>query len=513
MLADACATRGGIEDLISELLNPAGKVTTLHVGDYTASPTMQEFGRLMDAVIGNAEMDGKLESFGDLHKFFPYFPRGQTMPVVEIKKLAKAIGCHPALKEVSLYGLEISTKRLAQLLFPALQNIENVNLGRPGADQKRRFTPDGVQGIVDLLLNSKIKHLGIEWGGLTEDLAEVLSDGTRGNTTLVSLDLSNNKIGDWGLAALMEDEGIAGLQRLDLTGAAVELGGANGDNTEILLGGLSNLTSLCLNQNKLMEPVLEMLLTKGFCLNLKELSLEAVNLTHVSMHMVISYLHSNTRLERLDIGQNDLRGASIVSLKDALWENTTLKRLSVDHTRMGLAGLEAMAGLACTVPSLTHITASRCLAGVSGNHARLFADSIKKSPNLRFIDISGCQLQECHMQVIAQALLDTPRYEPVTVIVKGHSTAWENKANLRDALMNPGSGYRGIDVPFLKTGSSGAHVADVARKAVAKSFTDILFTFALGTAVSQGEDLAYNHTLSPEMLKMILDIYLGQSLC
>jgi uncharacterized protein YjbI with pentapeptide repeats len=500
---------GRIEDLISELRNPAGDVTTLHVRDYTASLTLQEFGRLTDAVISNAEMDGKLESFGDLHRFFPHFPRGQTMPLVEIKKLATAIARHPTLKEVSLYGLEISTKRFVQILFPALQNIEHANLGRPAADQKRRFTPDGVQAIVDLLLNSKIKHLGIEWGGLTMDSAAVLSDGTRGNTTLVSLDLSNNKIGDWGLASLIEEEGIAGLQRLDLTGAAVELGGDYPPDTEILLGGLSHLTSLCLNQNKLVDPVLEMLLTKGFGLNLKELSLQAVNLTHVSMHMVISYLHSNTRLERLDIGQNDLRGAAIVSLKDALWANTTLKRLSVDHTRMGLAGLEAMAGLACTVPSLTHITASRSLVGVSGNHAKLFADSIKKSPNLRFIDISGCQLQECHMQVIAQALLDTPRYEPVTVIVEGHSTAFANQANLRDALMNPGSGYLGIDVPLLPYRSSGAHIADVARKAVEKFFMDILFTFALGTAVSHGENLAYNHTLAPEMLKMILDIYLG----
>jgi hypothetical protein len=82
--------------------------------------------------------------------------------------------------------------------------------------------------------------------------AAAIGDALAGNSTLRSLDLSSNRVGDAGLAGLARGlrAGRASLQRLDLHANA--LGPASGGALVPVLAGCTTLTELAIDHNEIL---------------------------------------------------------------------------------------------------------------------------------------------------------------------------------------------------------------------------------------------------------------------
>nr|AAP92143.1 leucine-rich repeat protein N4C [synthetic construct] len=220
---------------------------------------------------------------------------------------------------------------------------------------------------------ARLEYLDLNWNDLTEagmkDLASVL----RSNPSLRELDLSNNKLGDAGVRLLLQgllDPGTR-LENLDLNESDLTEAGLK-DLASVLRSNPS-LRELTLSNNKLGDAgvrlLLQGLLDPGT--RLEKLDLDQTDLTEAGMKDLASVLRSNpslrelslssnklgdagvrlllqglldpgTRLEKLDLNQNDLTEADLKDLASVLRSNPSLRELSLSNNKLGDAGVRLL---------------------------------------------------------------------------------------------------------------------------------------------------------------------------
>ncbi len=204
-----------------------------------------------------------------------------------------------------------------ETLFRAIASnntVRHLELGSSSGINRNHIGPRCGPAIQALLQsNSCLQVLGISGNGLGAGPMTHLHDGLRHNTSLRTLDLSSNNLGNDGCALLVEAFQFCGLSYVNLSrnkignaGAAVLAAALQGD------------------------------------LLLQRLNLSENAVTGRGAVLLADALLVNTTLEVMDLGNNALSKSGGVAIGNCLHKNWALNSLNLSHCEIGSEGAAAV---------------------------------------------------------------------------------------------------------------------------------------------------------------------------
>jgi Ran GTPase-activating protein (RanGAP) involved in mRNA processing and transport len=272
--------------------------------------------------------------------------RDRPMTLTEVKDLADALFTNTVLQRLDLPGGFIGHKGLEVLASAIKQNpgtkLNSLDLS------SNNLGPDAEQAFADLLAaNTVLQRLDLGDNDLT---GEDLATGLKSNTGLTYLNLENNKLTPEGIIAL------AGAVKLHFT-----------------------LGSLTLTKNEIPKEaeaaIGDMLKTNSV---LTKLYLNSTGITGEELSIG---LKSNTKLNTLNLKNNNLGYDGVLAITSAIKANTGTKLtyLDLSSTNIGPDAESALADMLNAAPLQTLFLTSNDLTGTA------FAGALKPNANLHIL--------------------------------------------------------------------------------------------------------------------------------
>ncbi|XP_078251071.1 NACHT, LRR and PYD domains-containing protein 3-like isoform X2 [Rhinoraja longicauda] len=289
---------------------------------------------------------------------------GQRLTPIDCAVLSHVIRHCDTIKHLNLWDCGIQCEGL-QRLGPVLHKCQH--LGMAFND----LGDSGVKLVSAALRNTdcKIQRMWLNNVGLTDSGAEDLVSALSTNPSLTELHLSGNKLGDSGVKLVSAALGSPDckIQTLGLNNVGLTDSGA-----EDLVSALStnpSLTELELSFNKLGNfgvKLVSAVLGNPDC-KIQRLWLDSVGLTHSGAEDLVSALSTNTSLTELHLSGNNL-GHSGMKLVSAALRNPDCKiqRLWLNNVGLTDSGAEDLVSALSTNPSLTELNLSDNTLGDSG---------------------------------------------------------------------------------------------------------------------------------------------------
>lgn len=218
--------------------------------------------------------------------------------------------------------------------------------------------------------HSALQTWDLEYKSVTATGAAALGQMLAVNTTLSTLTLSRNALGDDGVAALLA--GVRGnpqpaLQSLLLTDAGIS--GAALDHFAALLElPTCSLQSLQLSFNSLEAAGTAFFDALARNTSLKKLYLKDCNLGDAHVTALGEALKLNSTLEEVDLSDNALTSAGCVALAQGLESNSALKSLTLSNNKCADTGATLLA---------QSLTANKTLANLDLSKNELTQSSIR----------------------------------------------------------------------------------------------------------------------------------------
>ncbi|XP_072893431.1 NACHT, LRR and PYD domains-containing protein 3-like isoform X1 [Hemitrygon akajei] len=278
---------------------------------------------------------------------------GMTLTPIDCKVLSHVIGFCDTIKHLDLQGCHIQCEGI-QRLGPGLHKCQELRLG------ENKLGDSGVKLVSAALRypECKIQKLGLGKVGLTDSGAEDLASALSTNPSLTELNLNDNKLGDSGVklvsAALRNPE--CKIQKLGL--GKVGLADSGAEDLASALSTNSSLMELDLSNNKLGDSGVKLVsaaLRNPEC-KIQKLWLRKVGLTDSGAKALASALSTNSSLTVLNLNENKL-GDSGVKLVSAALRNAECKIQKLELRNVGLtdSGAAVLFSALSTKPSLTEL--------------------------------------------------------------------------------------------------------------------------------------------------------------
>ncbi|KAF9556568.1 hypothetical protein EC968_008173 [Mortierella alpina] len=390
-----------------------------HYSDNYQESTAKDFQRILDAVggsfdktLGRVEVTlrsrvlaelffsalGKARSVYELDTVFDWACTASDLAVLE-----------GALKKsrVVILRLDIRRFRASNLSWTSAQNAVLFRI--KGLPNMRILHVVLSKDVVKLLSNqpktsSQLCKLSIEVtpGSVQvkeiEDLAEILKT----NSTLTSLSLESNAIGDDGATALAEAlKTNSTLDTLDLRGNTIWFKGLLAFLE--LLQTNSTLTTLDLRTNKIGDSVAQALAE-----SLKtDKTLTTLDLQHNSIgdhgaKELAEALRTNSTLTTLNLYSNSIGGDGAKELAEVVKTNSTLITLNLQYNSIGDDGANALAEALRTNSTLTSLNLHS--DNIEGEGAKALAEALKTNSTLSTLDLQDNKIGDDGAKALAEAL-------------------------------------------------------------------------------------------------------------
>jgi V8-like Glu-specific endopeptidase/Ran GTPase-activating protein (RanGAP) involved in mRNA processing and transport len=272
----------------------------------------------------------------------------------------------------------------------------------------KRIGDDGV-GILCREYSHCLHSLDLSRNGITDKGAEALA----ANTTLVTLNLSSNEIGDSGAVALGET------LKTNITLTSLDL-----DNNQIGVPGSIALAETLKINTTLMNLGLgcrigssgAVALAEALKINttLTSLGLGSNRIGDFVVEALVEALKTNTTLTSLDLGGNKIGISGTKTLGKTLRTNNTLTHLDLSLNQIGNEGAKCLWRALEVNKTLTKLNLSDnnmgrvddkdCEGGPKAN-VKALAKLLKVNQTLTHLDLSGNQLgHECDGKILGKAL-------------------------------------------------------------------------------------------------------------
>ncbi|XP_051749355.1 NLR family CARD domain-containing protein 3-like isoform X2 [Ctenopharyngodon idella] len=347
--------QSGVKELTDLLQDPNCQLKTIR---FLKSPAAEEVCEYLTEVLGKSpllltELDLSEDKLGALD--------GEKLS-------ALLMDSHCKLETIKLNNCELTEKSCSVLatVLSSKTILKELNLNNS------RLLNLGVKQICEGLKNPvcELKILKLSDCSITEEGYKALASALRSNPShLIELDLTGNYPGQSGvkeLSDLLQDQNCQ-LKLRFLSPAADEacqyVRGIVGENPLLV-------KNLDLSKHKLGETRVNQiaaLLQDKHC-QLNKLQLRDCGLTEESCSALATVLRSNSRLEVLDISNNNLQDSGVKKLQKALEKtNCTLKKLGLSDCSITEEGYKALASALRSNPShLIELDLTRKDPGQSG---------------------------------------------------------------------------------------------------------------------------------------------------
>lgn len=201
-------------------------------------------------------------------------------------------------------------------------------------------TEEGAASIGHLLQapNCCLETLVIKGNALGPKGTNAISSSLVANTTLTSLNISNNNIGDAGMSHLSDALTMNNLKELDISFNGVTSAGVLAVRES--LKKCTNLDSLILDNNKIGNEGATALVDCLVSLQVTKLGVAFNKIDTAGMRNLLLLLPEN--LTSLDVSGNRITSSVVEELFDLLVNSSTLKELNIDHHKIGEAGCTAI---------------------------------------------------------------------------------------------------------------------------------------------------------------------------
>ncbi|XP_059817967.1 NACHT, LRR and PYD domains-containing protein 3-like isoform X2 [Hypanus sabinus] len=276
--------------------------------------------------------------------------RGMKLTPTDCAVLSHVIGLCDTIIQLDLWNCHIQCEGI-QRLGPGLHKCQELRLN------DNNLGDSGVKLVSSALRNPecKIQKLWLIYVGLTDSGAEDLASALSTNTSLRTLNLSDNKLGDSGVklvsAALRNPE--CKIQKLRLIKVGLTDSGA-----EDLVSALSTnrlLAELELSNNKLGDSGVKLVsaaLRNPEC-KIQRLGLHKVGLTDSGAEDLVSALSGNPSLTGLDLTSNSLTDRSVPALRRLILTLPNLSWIELGLNRFSETGGKQLRPLRGVRPRLT----------------------------------------------------------------------------------------------------------------------------------------------------------------
>lgn len=297
----------------------------------------------------------------------------------DAERLAASIAANTTLEELYLSGHRLSPTALRAFAECVAAN-RALRLLCLGDDA---FGDAGVHVLCDALARnpqSALQTWDLEHKSVTATGATTVGQLLTVNTTLTTLTLSRNALGDDGVLALLgglRENPQPALQSLQLTDAGVT--GAALDHFAALLElPTCSLETLQLSFNSLEMAGPSFFAALATNASLKKLFLKDCKLTDVHLSALGNALQLNATLEEVDLSDNVLTHVGCVALAQGLERNAALKVLTLSNNQCADAGATLLADALASNRTLATLDLSKNELSPSGIHALLARTTVKE---------------------------------------------------------------------------------------------------------------------------------------
>ena len=250
-----------------------------------------------------------------------------------------------------------------------LNSLEGLN--------RNRIDSRGMQPLAtSLKMNQVLAFLDLSGSAITAEGLPYLAAGLEGNKSLISLNISDNELGPKCQQLV---KSLAGSNLLELDISNNRLGDAG---VQALIGLFNH--------------------TVGSMTKLQTLDISGNNITGFGATKVFDVLTKNISLKKLVMNNNNITGRGLASILTLLWENPVLQHLSLYNCELNYEGADTLgAGLARNFHIETLIVGKNPF---KDEGAKLLLTAIKDNQVLKEIDLSGCKVREEGGKAIANLI-------------------------------------------------------------------------------------------------------------
>ncbi len=283
-----------------------------------------------------------------------------------------------------------------------------------------------VEELIHYIKENKAAGLTLFNVNIDLNAAKKIAQALKNNTTLETLYLDNNKLGDAGfghiLAALKDNNTFHGL--------CCDNNSISDEGAYALEEFLKNnkcIKFLTLNNNSLTNEGLNSI-SEGLKNNnsLKNIALYNNNISDLGINYIASALIANRSLEKIDLSGNNISNIGISSLKDALKVNTHLKTLFLNDINLCDIGIGYLAEALRSNNSLEAIYLDK--NHISDNGLRMLAQALNVNKIVSTISFFECPISDVGLDILLDlvtrnssivdlSLIDANNYKEVHKII------------------------------------------------------------------------------------------------
>ncbi|XP_044178511.1 protein NLRC3-like isoform X2 [Acropora millepora] len=304
----------------------------------------------------------------------------------------------------SLELVDLSGRDFFHPLFPALFLALRVNTSLTSLDLRYNSIGDeGASSLSEALrVNTSLTSLDLRYNSIDDEGASSLSEALRVNTSLTSLDLGKNSIHAEGAHSLSEALKVnTSLTSLDLGVNSIGAEGANFLSEALRVN--TSLTSLVLSINSIHADGAHSL-SEALKVNtsLTSLDLGVNSLGAEGANFLSEALRVNTSLTSLNLYDNSIHADGAHSLCEALKVNTSLTSLNLGYNSIGAEGANFLSGALRVNTSLTSLNLSANSIHAEGAHS--LCEALKVNTSLTSLDLGVNSLGAEGANFLSEAL-------------------------------------------------------------------------------------------------------------
>ena len=253
-----------------------------------------------------------------------------------------------------------------------------------------------------LRVNTSLSSLNLHCNSIGDEGANSLAQALRVNTSLSSLDLSRNSIGNEGANSLTQALTVnTSLSSLDLSGNSIGNEGANSLAQALRVN--TSLFSLTLTFNSCgVEAANSLAQALRVNTSLSSLDLHLSSIGDKGANSLAQALRVNTSLSSLDLHSNSIGDKGVNSLAQALRVNTSLSSLCLSWNSIGNEGANSLAQALRVNTSLSSLSLNYNFIGVEA--ANSVAQALRVNTSLSSLDLACNAIGNEGANSLAQAL-------------------------------------------------------------------------------------------------------------
>ena len=243
---------------------------------------------------------------------------------------------------------------------------------------------DGASSLSKALkANSSLTNLNLSVNSIGDDGASSLSKALKANSSLTSLNLSSTSIGDAGASSLSKAlKANSSLANLNLS--INSIGDAGASSLSKALKANSSLTNLNLSLNSIGDAG-AFSFSKALKANssLTSLNLSSTSIGDAGASSLSKALKANSFLTDLDLSDNSIGDAGASSLSKTLTANSSLTALDLSYNSIGDVGASCLSKALTASSSMNMLDLIYNSVGVAGAASLNEACKINKKVNVR----------------------------------------------------------------------------------------------------------------------------------